>query len=105
MTTGIVLQTTVGGSRIVVLLALVGLLVAAALSLVVVYRLVDGYRRNGTRPMLVLGVGLALLVTGPIFLRLAFANVVEVSPATRSVATTASELLGLSAILYAIYEP
>jgi Na+/H+ antiporter NhaC len=105
MTTGIALQTTVGGSRTVVLLALAGLVLAAALSLLVVYRLVEGYRRNGTRPMLVLGVGLALLVTGPIFLRLALTNVVSVSPATRSVATTASELLGLAAILYAIYDP
>lgn len=103
--TGIALQTSVGGSRTVVLLALAGLLVAAGLSLAVVYRLFDGYRRNGTRPMLVLGVGLALLVTGPIFLRLAFANLVSVSPAMRSVATTASELLGLAAILYAIYDP
>jgi hypothetical protein len=99
------LQTSVGGSQTVVLLALVGLLVAAGLSLVVVYRLLDGYRRNGTRPMLVLGVGLALLVTGPIFLRLTFANLVSVSPSMRSAATTASELLGLAAILYAIYDP
>ncbi|WP_137284993.1 hypothetical protein [Halorussus salinisoli] len=105
MTTGIALQTTVGGSRTVALLALAGLLVAAVLSLGVVYRLIDGYRRNGTRPMLTLGIGLVLLVTGPIFLRLAFANVVAVSPVARSVATTASELLGLSAILYAIYDP
>ncbi|NEU55984.1 hypothetical protein [Halorussus sp. MSC15.2] len=105
MTGDVALQTTVGGSRTVALLALAGLLVAAVLSLAVVYRLVEGYRRNGTRPMLALGVGLALLVTGPIFLRLAFANVVDVSPATRSVTTTASELLGLAAILYAIYDP
>lgn len=103
--TGVALQTTVGGSRTVALLALAGLLVAAVLSLAVVYRLVEGYRRNGTRPMLVLGVGLGLVVTGPIFLRLAFANVVGVSPGVRSIATTASELLGLAAILYAIYEP
>lgn len=103
--TGTVLQTAVGGSQLVAVLALAGLLLAAGLSLLVVYRLVEGYRRNGTRPMLVLGVGIALLVTGPIFLRLAFANLVAVSPATRSVATTASELLGLSAILYAVYDP
>ncbi|UPW00923.1 hypothetical protein M0R88_02180 [Halorussus gelatinilyticus] len=105
MMLGVVLQTAVGGSRLVVLLALAGLLLAAVLSLVVVYELFEGYRRNGTGPMLVLAVGLALLVTGPIFLRLAFANLVDVSPAARSLATTASELLGLAAILYAIYEP
>ncbi|WP_238398159.1 hypothetical protein [Halorussus salinus] len=101
----VVLQTAVGGSQLVVLLALAGLLLAAGLSLVVVYKLFEGYRRNGTGPMLVLAVGLALLVTGPIFLRLAFANLLDVSPAARSLATTASELLGLAAILYAIYEP
>ncbi|NHN59679.1 hypothetical protein G9466_11425 [Halorussus sp. JP-T4] len=101
----VALQTTVGGSRTVVLLALGGLLLAAVLSLAVVYELVEGYRRNGTRPMLALGAGLALLVTGPIFLRIAFGSLVDVSPAARSVATTASELLGLAAILYAIYDP
>lgn len=99
------LVTAVGGSRTVVALAIAGLFVAAGLSLVVVYRLLDGYRRNGTRPMLVLGLGIALLVTGPTFLRLAFANAVAVSLATQVLATAASELLGLSAILYAIYDP
>jgi hypothetical protein len=105
MTSGVVLQTVTGGSGAVVVLALAGLLVAAGLSLVVVYKLFEGYRRNGTRPMLALAVGLVLLVTGPIFLRLAFANLVTVSPAARSLATTASELLGLAAIMYAIYDP
>jgi len=104
-TPDVVFAATVGGSRSVALLALAGLLLAAVLSVVVVSRLVAGYRRNGTRPMLVLGVGLALLVTGPIFLRLAFANVVGVSPVVRSLVTTGSELLGLAAILYAIYDP
>lgn len=102
--TGVVLQTVVGGSHTVVLAALAGLLVAAVLSLLVVAKLVGGYRRSGTRPMLYLGVGLALLVTAPIFLRLAFANFVNVSPAVRSLATTGLELLGLVAILYAIYD-
>jgi hypothetical protein len=101
----VVLQTAVGGSQLVVLLALAGLLLAAGLSLVVVSELVAGYRRNGAGAMGLLAVGLALLVTGPIFLRLAFANLLDVSPAARSLATTASELLGLAAILYAIYDP
>lgn len=105
MTPGIALQTVVGGSRTAVLLALAGLLVAAGLSLVVVYKLFAGYRRNGTRPMLALAVGLALLVTGPIFLRLAFGNLWEVSSEVRSLATATSELLGLVTILYAIYDP
>ncbi|WP_135828072.1 hypothetical protein [Halorussus halobius] len=99
------LQTAVGGSTAVVTLAIVGLLVAAALSVVVVYRLVEGYRRNGTRPMLVLGLGIALLVTGPTLLRFAFANALTVSLTARLLVTTASELVGLSAILYAIYDP
>lgn len=103
--TGTVLQTAVGGSGLVVVLALAGLLLAAVLSVLVVVRLIRGYRRNGTRLMLYLGVGLALLVTAPIFLRLAFANLVPVSPAVRSLATTGLELLGLAAILYAIYDP
>lgn len=103
--TGVVLQTAVGGSATVVVLALAGLLVATGLSALVVVRLVRGYRRNGTRPMLYLGAGLGLLVTAPMVLRLVFANLVVVSPATRSLATAGLELLGLAAILYAIYDP
>jgi len=103
--TGVVLQTTVGGSGTVVGLAFVGLLVAMGLSVLVVAKLVRGYRRNGTRPMLYLGAGLALLVTAPWVLRLVLSNLVAVSPAARSLATAGLELLGLAAILYAIYDP
>lgn len=104
-TTFLPLQTAVGGSRPVVVLAIAGLLLAAVLSLAVVYRLVTGYRRSGTRLMLYLGLGLALLVTGPTALRVAIPTFTDASPVALSLATTAFELLGLSAILYAIYDP
>jgi len=105
MTALVPLQTAVGGSTPVVVLAIAGLFVATVLSLAVVYRLVDGYRRSGTRLMLYLGVGLALLVTGPTVLRVVLPTLTDVSSATQAIATTAFELLGLSAILYAIYDP
>ncbi|WP_115864140.1 hypothetical protein [Halorussus litoreus] len=104
-TVSVPLQTAVGGSESVVVLAFAGLLIATGLSMLVVVRLVQGYRRNGTRPMLYLGAGLALLVTAPMVLRLVLSNLVVASPAVRSLATAGLEVLGLAAILYAIYDP
>lgn len=59
-----------GGSVLVVVLALVGLLLTAALSLVVAYLIVRGYRRNRNRARLYLAIGLVLLTTGPIVIQL-----------------------------------
>ncbi|WP_327050875.1 hypothetical protein [Halomicrococcus gelatinilyticus] len=99
------LQTAAGGSETVVSLAIAGMLLAVVLSLAVVYRLVSGYRRDGTRLMLYLGVGLALLVTAPTVLRFLLPTFTDATPGARSLATTVFELLGLSAILYAMYDP
>ena len=97
------LQTATGGSPFVVALALLALLLTAALSLVVAYLIVRGYRRNRDRARLYLAVGLILLVTGPIVIQLVLTNVTAVSPVARSAAANASKLLGLGAVLYAIY--
>ena len=97
------LQTTTGGSPLVVALALLGLFVTAGLSLVVAFRLVRGYRRNRNRARLFLAAGLVLLTTAPIVIQLVLTNFTTVPMAGRSAAANASKLLGLGAMLYAIY--
>lgn len=92
-----------GGSVLVVVLALVGLLLTAALSLVVAYLIVRGYRRNRNRARLYLAIGLVLLTTGPIVIQLLLTNFTTASQVSRSAAANASKLLGLGAMLYAIY--
>ncbi|WP_312911826.1 DUF7521 family protein [Natronosalvus caseinilyticus] len=95
------LQST-GGSPIVVTLALATLLVTAVLSLAVAVLLVRGYRRNRDRARLYLGLGLVFLTTVPILVQFALTNA-GLSPELRSAAANGSKLVGLAAMLYAIY--
>ena len=93
----------IGGSPLVVVLALLGLLFTAGLSLVIAYLVIRGYRRNRNRARLYLAVGLVLLTAGPIVIQLVLTNVTTMSQIGRSAAANASKLLGLGAMLYAIY--
>ena len=93
----------IGGSPLVIVLALLGLLLTAGLSLVVAYLVIRGYRRNRNRARLYLAVGLVLLTAGPIVIQLVLTNVTAMSQIGRSAAANASKLLGLGAMLYAIY--
>lgn len=97
------LQTTTGGSLVVVSLTLAGLLLTAVLALVVACLIIRGYRRNPDRAQLFLAVGLVLLTTSPIMLQLVMTNFTDVPRVGRAVAQNASNLLGLSAMLYATY--
>lgn len=92
-----------GGSVLLVLLALLGLLLTAVLSLWVAYLVVRGYRQNPNRARLYLALGLLLLTTGPIVIRLVFSNLPHLSAVEQSAAANTSKLLGLGAMLYAIY--
>ncbi len=92
-----------GGSRLVVILSFLGLFITAALALVVAFLIVRGYRRNRDDARLYLAIGLVLLTTGPIIIQFVLANVTEISMVGRSASANASKLLGLGAILYAIY--
>ncbi|WP_323171237.1 hypothetical protein [Natrialba sp. PRR66] len=94
---------TMGGSRLVVILSFLGLFITAALALVVAFLIVRGYRRNRDDARLYLAIGLVLLTTGPIIIQFVLANVTEISMVGRSASANASKLLGLGAILYAIY--
>jgi len=93
------LQST-GGDPTVVLAALGALFLATALSLYLAARLYRGYRRGGGPAMAALGVGLVLLTTVPMLLRVALATV---PGSSRVLAVTASQLLGLLVILGVVY--
>jgi Kef-type K+ transport system membrane component KefB len=97
------LQTATGGSTEVVVLILLGLAVSSVLSLAVAYKTVRDYRRNRERGRLYFAIGLVLLTTVPILLRVVLTNLDGVSSVERSLVTTLSELLGLLTMLYAIY--
>lgn len=93
----------VGGPVIVVLL---GLLLQAAtipVALAIAYRLYVGYRGTGDRAMLALAVGLLFLTAVPQTVRFVLATTMPGLAVLRGLATTASELLGLGAMLYAIH--
>ena len=100
--TGGALQVT-GGDPTVVLAALGALVLATALSLYLAVRLYRGYRRGGSPGMAALGVGLVLLTTVPMLLRVVLATVPAVPGTTRALAVTASQLLGLLVILGVVY--
>ncbi|WP_135822123.1 DUF7521 family protein [Halostella litorea] len=94
-----------GGSVGVAVAALVTFFVALALSVVVTYQCVRGYRQSQRRPMLLLAVGVFLLASAPMFLRLLLGNLNAVPPTTRIFVVAVTELAGLLTILYVVYDP
>jgi len=102
---GPLLQLRATGNEPSVALAVLGLSVlSVALSVAVAAVLVRGYRRGpGRRGMLVLAVGLVMLTTVPELLRVALPTVTGVGVLGRSLLVSGCELLGLGAILRAVY--
>jgi hypothetical protein len=96
-------QTATGGAPSVVLAVFAALFLATILSIYLALRLYRGYREAGNRGMLWLGVGLVLLTTVPILLRLVLSNVGGVPATTRATAATASQLVGLLVVLGVVY--
>ena len=74
------------------------LLLGLAIS-VIAYR---GYRRNDSRPMLLIAIGFVLVVGVPGVLGGLYLFAGVVGGATASVVSQASELLGMATILYAL---
>jgi hypothetical protein len=98
-----VLESTVGGSPTVIALVFLSLVLATLLSVYLALRLYRGYRAGGGRAMLLLGVGLVLLTTVPLLLRLALSNVGSVAVVWQETIVTACQLLGLVVILGVIH--
>lgn len=105
MISGVLLQQegAVGGSPELVVLVFVSLIVATTLSLYLAWRLYRGYRAGGGRAMLLLGLGIVLLTTVPMVLRLVLSNVPAVETTWQEVAATACQLVGLLLILGVIH--
>jgi hypothetical protein len=95
--------TATGGSPVVVVLLLLGLAVAAGLSLLIAYEALRGYRGSDDTGMLLLAVGIVLLTAAPNGLRIALPTFTGSSESLRVLVATGSELLGLACILLAIY--
>jgi len=95
--------TATGGSPVVVVLLLLGLAVAAGLSLLIAYEALRGYRGSDDTGMLLLAVGIVLLTAVPNGLRIALPTFTGTPESLRVLVATGSELLGLTCILLAIY--
>lgn len=93
-----------GGDPSVAVAVLALSLLSLVLSLTVAAVLVRGYRRGpGRRGMLVLAAGLVLLTTVPELLRIVLPSVTGIDVVGRSLLVSGCELLGLGAILRAVY--
>lgn len=95
-------MSTVGGSPAVVALVFLSLVLATLLSVYLALRLYRGYRGGG-QGMLLLGVGLVLLTTVPMVLRLALSNVGSVAVVWQETIVTTCQLVGLVVILWVIH--
>ncbi|WP_436909723.1 DUF7521 family protein [Halosimplex marinum] len=74
----------------------------AAVGLFVAYQAYRGYRRNDSRPMLFLGVGIFLVTAAPFVVTTLLVSVLLASDAAAILAWALLEILGLGSILYAL---
>lgn len=78
------------------------LAVIAAAGVFVAYQAYRGYRRNGSRPMLYLAVGIVLLTTLPASINYGLSSLTTATDAVILLAITVAHLGGVVAILYAL---
>lgn len=85
-------------------------LVATGMGLVIVFQAFRGYHRYGSRPMLYLAVGLALVTVAPFVLSVAATSIgpaLDFGPMEYTyllpIVTRLVQLAGLSCILYSLY--
>jgi len=101
----VVLQFRTTGTVPSVAVAVLALsVISLVLSVAIAAVLVRGYRRGpGRRGMLVLAVGLLMLTTVPELLRIGLPTATGVGSVGRSLLVSGCELLGLGAVLRAVY--
>ncbi|MFC4986345.1 MULTISPECIES: DUF7521 family protein [Saliphagus] len=87
---------------LVELLSVASLLLVALLGTVIAVQAYRGYRRNDSRPMLYLAVGLWLLTLVPFLLNVSLATT-GVDRVEIALAENVARLLGLLAITYSLY--
>ncbi|MFC6824565.1 DUF7521 family protein [Halopelagius fulvigenes] len=74
----------------------------ALAGLFVAYQAYRGYRRNRSRPMLYLAVGLVLLTAAPVGVNYALTALTAATDAVVLLAVSLAHLAGVTAILYAL---
>ncbi|GGL73158.1 hypothetical protein GCM10009039_34030 [Halocalculus aciditolerans] len=99
------LQLRVTGADSAVALGVLGLsLLSITLSVIIAATLVRGYLQSPRDTgILVLAIGLFLLTTVPELLRIGLPTFTAVGTSARAVAVSGCQLVGLAAILWAIY--
>ena len=83
----------------------VNLILMVGLSLAIVHQAIRGYRRNGSRPMLFLALGIVLLTIVPAVVTLVGAQLYSARTMGAVIAPLANsiEVLGLGSIAYSLY--
>ncbi|MBP2250999.1 putative acyltransferase [Halarchaeum solikamskense] len=99
------LQLRATGAEPAIALAVLALsLLSIVLALAIAARLIRGYRRGSRHvELLALAVGLLLLTAVPELLRIGLPTLAAVETSRRVILTSGCQLLGLAAILWAIY--
>ena len=78
-------------------------LLTAILGVLIAYRAYQGYRRNRSKPMLYLTVGLILVTAVPPLLSLTLSNLTALEGWLIVLAMGLSQICGLTSILYSLY--
>lgn len=100
---GLPLQTVEGGATAVAIAVFVGQATAFVIACWIAKRSYDGYRDARQPPLLWLALGITLLAAAPTVLRFLLPTFFGASSVTTTVLATASEIAGLTAILYTVY--
>ncbi|QLG49978.1 hypothetical protein [Natrinema halophilum] len=100
---GAPLQTVSDGSTTVAIAVFLGQATAFVIACWIAKRSYDGYRDARRPALLWLALGIALLAAVPTVVRFLLPTVFDASSLTTSVLATASEIAGLTAILYTVY--
>jgi len=99
----LLLQSATGGSVPVAAAVLIGQAITFALACWIVYRAAEGYRASRAPALLWLAVGVALLAAAPTAARVLLPTFTSAPDVTVQGVALVGEVLGLTAILYAIY--
>lgn len=97
------LQSATPTARLAALLAFLGAVLAVVLSVLVLARGLQGYRRSRDPGLPCLAAGIVLLSGGVVAVNLALTNVTGLDRSPIQVAANGTQLAGLVAVLAAIY--
>jgi hypothetical protein len=97
------LQVVRADGRLRVLVVYGTVLVTMVLGALITFRAYQGYRRNGSRPMLYLAVGLVFVTVVPPLVSVLLANLTALPGWAVVTAMAISQIVGLSSILYSLH--